>query len=86
MSIFRIIVASVAATYAMGPLNAEPVVHVGSSKYSIHGQSAFVLGAEMKRKGPVAADGNRHPARTKWIFSGASRSSTVVEIAQWSQP
>jgi len=68
LSFFRTIVASVVATCATGPLNAEPVVHVGSSKYSIHGQSAFVLGAEMKRKGPVAADGNRHPARTKWDF------------------
>jgi len=56
------------ASLVIGSALADPVVHGGSSSYSIRGQSAFVLGAEMSKKGPVGADGNRHPARTKWDY------------------
>ena len=41
-------------------------VHVGASSYSITGQSALILTAEMDSKGPVGQDGQRHPAKTKW--------------------
>jgi predicted secreted Zn-dependent protease len=41
-------------------------VHVGASSYSVSGQSALILSAEMESKGPVADDGLRHPAKTKW--------------------
>jgi len=45
---------------------AEPLVRLHTSYYYIDGPSATVLSAQLDKNGPVGADGNRHPARTRW--------------------
>jgi predicted secreted Zn-dependent protease len=41
-------------------------VRLHTSYYYIDGPSATVLSAQLDKNGPVGADGNRHPARTRW--------------------
>src|SRR2546421_12945747 len=49
-----------------GSVTAEPLVRLHTSYYYIDGPSATVLSAQLDKNGPVGADGNRHPARTRW--------------------
>ena len=65
---FRIFTLILLVIY-FGPVNpalSATSVHIGASSYSISGQSALILTAEMESKGPVGDDGKRHPAKTKW--------------------
>lgn len=48
------------------PSAAEPLVRMSTSYYYIEGGSALILTEQIKRKGPVGIDGNRHVSRTKW--------------------
>lgn len=49
-----------------GPLHGEPLTRQQTSYYYIEGRSALLLTEQMNRKGPLGADGEHHPARTKW--------------------
>jgi predicted secreted Zn-dependent protease len=55
------LVLSVSAT-----ASAEPLVRMHSAYYYIDGPSAAVLAAQIEQQGPVAADGRRLAAKTKW--------------------
>ncbi|MEQ1882205.1 MAG: DUF922 domain-containing protein [Burkholderiales bacterium] len=46
--------------------DAEPLVRMHSAYYYIDGPSAAVLAAQIEQQGPVAADGRRLAAKTKW--------------------
>lgn len=49
-----------------GPLHGDPLTRQQTSYYYIEGRSALLLTEQMNQKGPVGADGERHPARTRW--------------------
>ena len=53
---------------------AEPLVRVHTSYYYIDGPSATVLAAQLDNNGPVGADGNHHPGRTRWDIQWKLRS------------
>lgn len=48
------------------PAIAEPLVRLHSAYYYIDGRSAAVLAAKIDQQGPVAPDGQRLAAKTKW--------------------
>ena len=55
-----------AALAGAAPAGAEPVSRIHTSYYYVEGGSATVISAQLEKSGPLAEDGRRYPAKTRW--------------------